>query len=260
MRGPSSQNENSSDLVGVVGDYSGGAVLSQMDILCDVPENENSFSYQRCLIRIVPRSINRAHVFVNRARRIIVMKTYTRAMTTLKARFDGRVLVPEEPVDLPVNEVLEIQIVGNDAPAPENDVASKTEVDNAPLAGLQELLAGLPSDPDTPTDLAAQHRSLSSRDAPAFMIFADTGFFIAQLQPRDALHERALKWAQRDTMPLLTTEYVLSEVADALSAPATRARLHTFLPFLYQAKKMRNLARFLCTFSIGLAIARRATR
>ncbi len=71
-------------------------------------------------------------------------------MTTLKARFDGRVLVPETPVDLPVDTVLEIQIV-------ENNVASQPEKDEPPLAGLQELLAALPSDPDTPTDLAAQH-------------------------------------------------------------------------------------------------------
>lgn len=71
-------------------------------------------------------------------------------MTTLKARFDGRVLVPETPVDLPVDTLLEIQIV-------ENNVASQPETNEPPLAGLQELLAALPCDPDTPTDLAAQH-------------------------------------------------------------------------------------------------------
>ena len=61
--------------------------------------NANLFSYQRCFIRIVPTSINLAPIFVNRARRIIVIKRYTGIMTTLKVRFDGQVLVPEEPVD-----------------------------------------------------------------------------------------------------------------------------------------------------------------
>lgn len=31
-------------------------------------------------------------------------------MTTLRARFDGKVLVPEEPVDLPVGRVLELEV------------------------------------------------------------------------------------------------------------------------------------------------------
>lgn len=41
-------------------------------------------------------------------------------MTTLKARFNGRVLVPETPVDLPVDTVLEIQIVEDGASVPQN--------------------------------------------------------------------------------------------------------------------------------------------
>ena len=31
-------------------------------------------------------------------------------MTTLRAKFDGKVLVPESPVDLPVGRVLEVQV------------------------------------------------------------------------------------------------------------------------------------------------------
>ncbi len=30
--------------------------------------------------------------------------------TTIQAKFDGRVLVPEEPIDLPVNEILTLDV------------------------------------------------------------------------------------------------------------------------------------------------------
>ncbi len=86
------------------------------------------------------------------------------------------------------------------------------------------------------------------------MIFADTSFFIAQLQPRDALHQRALNWSQRDTAPLLTTEYALIEVADALSAPANRARFHTFLTFLYRANNCEIVPASSELFQSGLQL------
>jgi hypothetical protein len=39
-------------------------------------------------------------------------------MTSLRAHFDGRVLVPDEPVDLPRDRVLEIEVRALDEPAP----------------------------------------------------------------------------------------------------------------------------------------------
>ena len=76
-------------------------------------------------------------------------------MTTLKARFDGRVLVPEQPIDLPQDRVLEIHV--EDALSTNGAMHEAPAADAPPLAGLRELLADLPDDPDTPTDLAAQH-------------------------------------------------------------------------------------------------------
>jgi hypothetical protein len=68
-------------------------------------------------------------------------------MITLKARFDGRVFVPESPVDLPVGTELEIAIVAHPAPpAPPSS-----------LARLAEIAEQLPDNPDLPTDLAEQH-------------------------------------------------------------------------------------------------------
>lgn len=86
------------------------------------------------------------------------------------------------------------------------------------------------------------------------MIFADTGFFIAQLKARDALHERAVAWSQMANEPLLTTEYVLIEVADALSAPLNRARFHTFLGFLRRSSKCEIVSASPALFEAGLQL------
>ena len=41
------------------------------------------------------------------------------------------------------------------------------------------------------------------------MIFVDTGFLVATLDPRDELHAAARDWASRTRGPFLATEYVL---------------------------------------------------
>lgn len=55
-------------------------------------------------------------------------------------------------------------------------------------------------------------------------VFADTSYFLALNISRDRLHQQALVLEATLRQPLLTTEWVLTEVADALAAPATRAR------------------------------------
>jgi hypothetical protein len=67
-------------------------------------------------------------------------------MMTLKARYDGRVFIPEEPVDLPPGCVLEISVHS----PPASDAKSS-------LAKLAEIANMFPDDPDMPTDAAAQH-------------------------------------------------------------------------------------------------------
>ena len=64
------------------------------------------------------------------------------------------------------------------------------------------------------------------------MTFSDTGYFVALLKERDDLHVRALRWAAALRGPILTSDYVLVEVANASSAPAMRQRLHAFLEHL----------------------------
>ena len=64
-------------------------------------------------------------------------------MTTIKARYDGKVFVPEQPVDLPSGFILEIPI--------------PTAGDASTLAKLAKIAERYPDNPQSPTDLAAQH-------------------------------------------------------------------------------------------------------
>ncbi len=60
-------------------------------------------------------------------------------------------------------------------------------------------------------------------------IFADAFYFIALLNPADQFHEAALQVTRSIQHRIVTTLWVLMEVADALSAPAVRQRTHRFL-------------------------------
>lgn len=63
-------------------------------------------------------------------------------------------------------------------------------------------------------------------------VFADTSFYIAFANPRDKWHEEAKSFALEFTEAMLTTEFVLVELANYLSAPQDRAlfvRFHSIL-------------------------------
>ncbi|HMJ64656.1 MAG TPA: hypothetical protein VK615_04830 [Candidatus Binatia bacterium] len=74
-------------------------------------------------------------------------------MTVLKAHFDGKVLVPDEPVSLPVNCALEVHV----RPLVESFGDTKMESGKTFLEELAEELSKYPSNPNAPTDGAAQH-------------------------------------------------------------------------------------------------------
>ena len=46
-------------------------------------------------------------------------------------------------------------------------------------------------------------------------LFVDTVYWLALMNPNDAWHRHALDWAARISEPLVTTDAVLTEVADA---------------------------------------------
>jgi predicted nucleic acid-binding protein len=64
-------------------------------------------------------------------------------------------------------------------------------------------------------------------------VFCDTFFFLAAINKSDRHHHEALAWSNTYDGPLMTTVWVLTEVADAL---AERQNRHAFGPF-YQTLK-----------------------
>jgi predicted nucleic acid-binding protein len=55
-------------------------------------------------------------------------------------------------------------------------------------------------------------------------VFADTYYFLALLNKNDAAHSKAVALSKKLPSPILTTAWVLTEVADALSMPEFRAK------------------------------------
>ncbi|HOC57114.1 MAG TPA: PIN domain-containing protein [Verrucomicrobiota bacterium] len=53
-------------------------------------------------------------------------------------------------------------------------------------------------------------------------VFADTFYFLALLNERDAAHKRAVAASRGAALSLVTTEFVLIELADALCKPEQR--------------------------------------
>jgi predicted nucleic acid-binding protein len=62
--------------------------------------------------------------------------------------------------------------------------------------------------------------------------FADTFYYLALLNPGDAAHPRAVAASEGLSGRLVTTAYVLTEVADALAAPRDRPRFLALLQTL----------------------------
>jgi len=53
-------------------------------------------------------------------------------------------------------------------------------------------------------------------------LFADSFYFLALLRSDDRAHARALTASQNRSEPLITTAWILTEVADALAVPGMR--------------------------------------
>jgi hypothetical protein len=58
-------------------------------------------------------------------------------------------------------------------------------------------------------------------------VFADAFFYVALINRHDAFHARAADYARTYRGSVVTTEWVLAEVADALAASLTRRRVRT---------------------------------
>jgi predicted nucleic acid-binding protein len=60
-------------------------------------------------------------------------------------------------------------------------------------------------------------------------VFADTGFFLALINPRDQYHSVAAGLNSRLSAPLVTTAWVLLEFANAISASRARGQFERVL-------------------------------
>lgn len=65
-------------------------------------------------------------------------------------------------------------------------------------------------------------------------VFGDTVYFLALVNPADQFHQQAVAVNQQPTGPLVTTEWVLTEVDDALSQPMNRRKFARLLELLRQ--------------------------
>ena len=84
------------------------------------------------------------------------------------------------------------------------------------------------------------------------MIFADTGYFIALLDTRDAFHALTLRWARALDEPLLTTEYVMVETFNYFSAPSQRFRPLGLLEQLHRTPQVEIMPSSPRLFSQGV--------
>ena len=55
-------------------------------------------------------------------------------------------------------------------------------------------------------------------------VFADTWYFLALINPRDASHARVKDFSRENAPRLVTTTWILTEVADGLSRSVDRAQ------------------------------------
>lgn len=70
-------------------------------------------------------------------------------------------------------------------------------------------------------------------------VFLDTFFLLASLNPDDTNHEAALAWSDIYDGPLLTTAWVITEVADALVGVRHRGVFQEFYQTLVAEKRLR---------------------
>jgi predicted nucleic acid-binding protein len=91
--------------------------------------------------------------------------------------------------------------------------------------------------------------------------FADTFYFLALLNRDDEANSAAVRWASKPSGPLVTTCWVLTEVADALSAPKNRQSALELISNLRRNPAVEVLSPDLDLFDRGLDLyARRADK
>ena len=73
-------------------------------------------------------------------------------------------------------------------------------------------------------------------------VFGDAAYFIALLSTRDRWHARAIAVNRQSPGPLITTEWVLTEVGDAFSQPGARQKFSRLLELLKEQPDVEIVA------------------
>jgi predicted nucleic acid-binding protein len=86
--------------------------------------------------------------------------------------------------------------------------------------------------------------------------FADTFYYLALLNPGDSAHQRAVAATAQQSGMLVTTHWVLTEVADAMSAPDDRSRFVRLIDALEADSQTRIVPATVELFRDGVSLFR----
>ncbi|MBI3827885.1 MAG: type II toxin-antitoxin system VapC family toxin [Planctomycetes bacterium] len=90
-------------------------------------------------------------------------------------------------------------------------------------------------------------------------VFADTWFFLALYNPRDEGHQAAWRWSQESSRYLLTTDWIILELADAFCEPQDRQRVTPFIEGLRASPRVTIVPSSKELFEKGWALFRQRT-
>src|SRR2546426_9077542 len=85
-------------------------------------------------------------------------------------------------------------------------------------------------------------------------VFADSFYFLALVIDEDNAHEKVIRFSTESTRPIVTTEWVLTEVADALCEPENRPAFLELLALLESCPDVKIVASSHELFRRGVAL------
>ena len=85
-------------------------------------------------------------------------------------------------------------------------------------------------------------------------VFVDAFYFLARLNPGDESHEQAVRVGTQETRPIVTTAWVLTEVADAMSSPANRPAFLRLLETLKSSQDVKIIPTTVELFDRGVQL------
>ncbi len=87
-------------------------------------------------------------------------------------------------------------------------------------------------------------------------VFADTYYFLALLIPQDDAHVASLNASQALSVPIITTEWILLELTDALSDPSRRVMCADFIDDLKRNEAFKVIPATTKAFNAAFSLYR----